>query len=211
MTNPISNSSVQPGDVLEAWLGTTDLQAAPDKTTQKSWFFSAPGQDEALATRFGHLPELAAGGDLDSWDSGTEGRLALILLCDQLPRNMYRGTARAFAYDPIALRLARDAITRRVHHEVGFFQRQFFILPLEHAEDLDVQDQCIEESRFLLESAPPELREDGERFLVYAEKHRDLINRFGRFPHRNLVLARAPTPEETVFLKEGGATFGQGG
>lgn len=209
MTNVISSESADPRDILLAWMGSADLQFVPDPDWRKAWFFSSPEQDNFLAEQFGHLPELAVTGGLDTWDTDVTGRLALVILCDQLPRNMFRGTARAFSYDPVALSLALDGITRGMHLQVGFFQRQFFILPLEHAEVLDIQDQCVAESRRMLESAPPELREDGKQFLEYADIHRDFIQRFGRFPHRNRLLDRCSTPEEIEFLEEGGPSFGQ--
>ncbi len=135
------------------------------------------------------------------------GRLALILLLDQLPRAIYRGTPRAFEKDDKALGLAREGLQLKMDHHLRYIERLFFLLPLEHAEDLDAQQQSVR--RFLeleAEVAPP-LRPAFGGFVEYAVRHRDVIERFGRFPHRNEILGRESTAEEEAFLKEPGSSF----
>ncbi|MDW8123581.1 MAG: DUF924 family protein [Geminicoccaceae bacterium] len=171
-----------------------DLWFAP--ATEPLWFRPDPAFDRLLAERFGALVERAASGACDGWLEHPEGALALVLLLDQLPRNIYRGTPRAYAFDAKARALARAALARGHDRAVPERARLFFYLPFEHSEDLADQDLAVELCRPL-----------GGAALAYAERHREVIRRFGRFPHRNAILGRPSTPEEEAFLREPGSSF----
>jgi uncharacterized protein (DUF924 family) len=170
-----------------------DFWFAPE--TAKKWFDKDPAFDAALREHFGTLQQSAASGALDHWAATAHGALALVLLLDQLPRNLYRGDARAYATDAKARAMADAALARGFDRGLPMAQRQFFYLPFEHAEDLAAQQRCC-----ML------FTEDAEA-LKYAEAHRDIIARFGRFPHRNAALGRDSTPEETEFLAGPNSSF----
>lgn len=159
--------------------------------TEPRWFDSTPEFDGELYRRFGALQEGAAAGNLDTWAGTARGALALTILLDQLPRNLYRGTRRAFSCDADARRISRLALEQGFDQQVEARERAFFYLPLMHSEDLGDQQDCVR----LYEAL------GNARSLDYAIQHRDIIARFGRFPHRNAVLARENTPDETEFLK----------
>jgi uncharacterized protein (DUF924 family) len=161
----------------------------------ETWFKKDPAFDETLRERFGALQESAATGALHHWAVTAHGALALILLLDQLPRNLHRGTARAFATDTKALAVADAALTRGFDNGLPMSMRQFIYVPFEHAEDLGAQERCC-----------ALFAEDAE-LLKYAVAHRDIIARFGRFPHRNAALGRATTAEEEAFLQEPNSSF----
>lgn len=136
----------------------------------------------------------AARRELAHWENDAEGALALLILLDQIPRNIFRNSPHAFATDPLAQAIALRALDRQFDAATDTSMRQFFYLPLEHAEDLDLQARCVR----LFESL------GDANFTRYAILHRDIIERFGRFPHRNALLGRISTPEELRFLAEGG-------
>jgi uncharacterized protein (DUF924 family) len=187
-------------EVLEYWFGPSD---APEYgQLRMQWFRGSESVDAELRARFGELHALAARGELDDWQHTALGALALLLVLDQLSRNLCRGTADAFACDPKALALAERAIERGFDAEVLPVQRWFFYLPFEHAEDLAAQQRAVA----LFTALPDDpSRKIG---LDYAIEHRDVIAKFGRFPHRNAVLGRVSTPAEIAWLEAGGARFG---
>ena len=156
---------------------------------------SAPlALDKVIHERFFDTYEAAATGNLSDWEHSAQGALALLILLDQFPRNMFRGDARAFATDPLARAITAGAIIRGFDSQVPNELRGFFYLPFEHSEDLADQERCI-----ALNKA------DGDtENLKWAEIHADIIRRFGRFPHRNAALGRTTTPEEQAFLDGGG-------
>src|SRR5690606_34149189 len=135
------------------------------------------------------------------WLDTARGRLAVLILLDQFSRNMFRDTPRMYAYDDHALRIAVEGIERGHDRELPTFHRAFVYLPLMHAEDLAMQERQVEQFEALLASSPPELRSACENFLHFAKLHRDIVARFGRFPHRNAILGRPSTAEETAFLE----------
>ena len=156
------------------------------------WFTKDVAFDQVCRDRFALTYEAAARGDLDEWELTPEGALAVVLLLDQFPRNMFRGTKAAYRTDPAALMAADRAIERGYDREVDPALRQFFYLPFAHAEDIGHQERSVALSEAL-----------GDAELVkWARHHRDIIARFGRFPHRNAILGRETTPEEARFLEE---------
>ena len=158
------------------------------------WFDTDDAFDSEIRTRFLGTYEAAASGALNSWEATPEAALALVLLLDQFPRNMFRGTPRAFAADPLARAVAHRAIARGFDERVPRSEQLFFYLPFEHSEDPADQERCVALCR---NSADADA-------LKWAELHADVIRRFGRFPHRNPILGRASTPEEETFLASGG-------
>jgi uncharacterized protein (DUF924 family) len=159
---------------------------------EEKWFNGGAAFDEELENRFGALHEQACRGALDAWMQSPKGLFALILLFDQLSRNLHRGTPRAFGQDRKALSLTMKALTEGWDQEFSERERQFFYLPLMHSEDPAHQKECVA----LYEAI------DNENSLKFAREHRDIIERFGRFPHRNAVLGRESTEDEREFLKE---------
>lgn len=200
-----------PESVLEFWFGD-DLESPDVIATRCSlWFGGDASFDEHIRERFGGLPTSAREGQLDSWRQQARSSLALVLALDQFPRNLYRGNAESFAYDPLAREACAEALEREFDSELAPMEAFFLYVPLEHAEDMDSQARCVSLVRGLCECASAELRPRFESFLSYAIRHRDVIERFGRFPHRNAILGRASTREELAFLESGGETFGNSG
>jgi uncharacterized protein (DUF924 family) len=193
--------------VIEFWFGTAADDAAVARERKNLWWSKDPALDAQIRDRYGALVEAAADSAHAGWAETPRGRLALILLFDQFPRNMHRGTARAFAFDPLAQRLAVDGLESGADQALRPIERVFFYLPLEHAESLDLQERCVELFYRLAAAVPDHLHELFRGYVQYAERHRDIIARFGRFPHRNAALGRASTPEETEFLKQPGSAF----
>jgi uncharacterized protein (DUF924 family) len=179
-----AQAAVTAADVLAFW------RAAGDKR----WFEQDDIFDAEVRTGFQGVYDDAAGGRLSRWEVTAEGALALVIVLDQFPRNMFRNSARAFAADPLARAVTGRAITRGFDQKVPMPDRVFFYLPFEHSEDLKDQDRCV-----------ALMRSTGDAdFLKWAELHADIIRRFGRFPHRNGVLGRTTTADEQAFLEGGG-------
>lgn len=165
---------------------------------REHWFRKDPGFDAELRERFGEAVEAALAGALDHWADRPDGALALVMLLDQVPGNIFRDSPRAFAGDAQALAVARRILAEGWDAEYRSAGRTFAYLPLEHSEELADQEECVR--RFEAWGGDP-------GGLEFARRHRDIIARFGRFPHRNAVLGRESTPEETGFLKQPGSTF----
>ena len=198
---------LDPETILDFWFGTEFGSAEGYEARSGLWFAQSDAFDREIADRFGELPERARQGELDSWIEAERSALALILILDQFPRNLHRGSARAFAYDSTALGFALQAIDRGFDERLHPVQAAFLYLPLEHAEDLTLQERCVELLAQLAARTPAELQPGLRKSVAYAERHRDVIARFGRFPHRNAVLERSPSPEERAYLEAGGETF----
>jgi uncharacterized protein (DUF924 family) len=199
--------------VRDFWFGPLPLAAAELNRRVRFWFgdeSSAVRQrrDDTIRLQFATLLERAAAGELAAWADGPRRRLSLILLLDQFPRNIYRGSARAFAYDDKALALTLSGMQSAADAALDVVERIFFYMPLQHAETREVQDESVAAYRRLLTEAPQELRPFFEGALRSAENHRAIIEQFGRFPHRNELLGRTSTPQEFEWLREGGSTFG---
>ncbi len=193
-----------PKDILEFWFG---LDEAHPLAQQERWWKKDADFDREVRTRF--AAELAAAdrGELTEWEETPKGRLALILIFDQFTRNMFRNRPESFAFDPRALALSRDGQEKAMDRKLAPVQRWFFYLPMMHAEDRDIQGRSVEAFRGLAETSPVELRQAMQGSYDYAVKHAEIIERFGRFPHRNAILGRESTPEELEFLKQPGSSF----
>lgn len=199
-------------EVRRFWFGRLPLK--PDGLAERVtlWFGSGPEEqqtDELVRSRFSGLIERAATGELSAWADSPRRRLSLILLLDQFPRHVYRGTSRAFATDREALGLALSGMQSAADAALTPVERIFFYMPLQHAEVRDAQEESVAAYRRLLNEAPAELKKLFASSLEYAQQHRSIVARFGRFPHRNRALGRANTAEEEAYLAEGGQHFGQ--
>jgi uncharacterized protein (DUF924 family) len=184
-------------EVLLFWFGP----ASERGKAHKHWFVKSEAFDLEVRQRFLAVYEEAAAGKLTHLKESAADCLALIVLLDQFPRNMFRGTLRAFATDPLALETARHAVDRGFDRSLLPVERLFVYLPFEHSEALADQDRSCDLTRAL--DAYPETND----VYRYALAHRDIIRRFGRFPHRNAILGRASTPQELEFLKGPGSSF----
>ncbi len=184
-------------EVLDFWFGPPELRGK----SRPEWFRKDEKFDGEVWRRFGALHAAAALGECEAWRAEARSTLALVIVLDQFSRNLYRGDARAFAQDPHALACAREALARGDDEGLLPVERQFLYLPFEHSEDLADQDRAVERMGALYAF-------EATRGLVeWAERHRVIVRRFGRFPHRNAVLGRTSTPEETEFLKQPGSSF----
>lgn len=188
--------------VLQFWFGDSPSDLSTYSQRRKLWFGKQPAIDQEIHQRFYTLYLQAAGGELATWQASPLSALALIVLLDQFPRNMFRDTAQAFATDFKARAVAKAAISQGFDRVVPPVQRIFFYLPLEHSEDLADQQQSVQLAQALA-NANPELADIAD----YALRHQVVIERFGRFPHRNRILGRKTTPQEAEFLQQPGSSF----
>ena len=197
-----------PLQVHKFWFADS-LDGAEELSVQKSnWFKGPPSFDNKIRARFGTLPTSAVHGELEHWHHDRISTLCLILVLDQFPRNLYRGLARAFEFDALGLKTALSALDRGFHCELHPVEAVFMYLPLEHAENPKLQDRSVALFESLNDRAPAGTEDYFRSAAESAQLHRDIILRFGRFPHRNLALGRRSTVEEQRFLDSGGETFG---
>lgn len=195
-------------DVLHFWLGDGLERGWCSDNRDDLWFAGGPKLDADIRQRFGPLVERAIDGALGDWEAQMETRLSLVLLLDQFPRNIHRGKPRAFAGDARAQQLVQQALASGLDRDLATVGRVFLYMPLVHAETLALQDEAVARFQQLRDTSAPELREKLDRNLHFAKLHRDIVLRFGRFPHRNAALGRTSTAEELAFLKDG-PRFGQ--
>ena len=194
--------------LISEWFGAAldSPSAIPDRL---GWWFKADAERDArLLDRYGQLVEQCAHGALYHWLDQPQGRLALILALDQLPRSLFRGTPRAFAYDASTAAWCLAAVHTGQDRLLRPIERAFLYMPLQHFEDLQAQETGVQlYGRLARENAEWPVFTD--EFLAFARVHRDIIARFGRFPHRNRTLGRTSTPEEREYLEGGAPSFGQ--
>jgi len=198
----------EPAVILDFWFGPL-RDGLADAAHRQRWFRGSVELDRQITTRFGPLVEAAAGGRLDSWLDDARGVLAFVLVCDQFPRHVHRGSPAAFATDPLALEVARHAVDQRRDLALALDERAFLYLPFEHSESVVDQHTAVGLFARLRDDTPEGQRHLTGAYLHHAHQHRDVVLRFGRFPHRNATLGRASTPEEEAFLQTG-SSFGQG-
>lgn len=206
--NPPLPTPSGPQDVLDFWFGDGLTLGWPSDDRQPLWFGGGAAQDALIRERFGALVAQALGGGLVHWEQRVQERLALVLLLDQFTRNVYRGLPRAFAGDGRAQRLVMHTLALGQDEELPCVARVFLYMPLMHAESPALQGECVLRFQALARNSPPELQATLAGNLRFAEQHRDIVQRFGRFPHRNAAQGRVNTPEEDAFLTDG-PRFGQ--
>ncbi|MDO8387330.1 MAG: DUF924 family protein [Polaromonas sp.] len=203
MTEPAS-----PAAILDFWLGEGYASGWPSRDMGQQWFGGGAELDQQIAGRFGARVAEALAGGLGGWEADPLERLALVILLDQFPRNIHRGKAQAFAGDARAQQLVRDALAQGMDGKLPWVGRVFLYMPLMHAENLPLQEEGVRRFRQLAADAPEALRATLTSSLRFAEQHRDIIARFGRFPYRNHALDRSDTALELDFLATG-PRFGQ--
>jgi len=190
--------------VLTDWFGT---DASPGERETQRWFGHSADTDRDITARFGGLIDAAADGALDPWLQTPRGRLAAIIVIDQFSRNVHRGTPRAFERDPLALGWTLDGLERGVDRSLRPIERVFFYLPLEHSESAEMQRLSVDRFEALQAEVDAAGGTGFAGFTDFARRHRDVICRFGRFPHRNAILGRTSTAAEQAFLDEPGSSF----
>jgi uncharacterized protein (DUF924 family) len=196
-------------EILEYWFGDSVRDPSRAPARMGFWFGADVARDREMRERWGELVMAASEGKLDFWTRTPRGRLAVLILLDQMRRNIYRGNAEAFRRDGRARYLMRDGVSRLMDLKLTPIERLFFYMPLQHAESLDDQELAVDRFLQLEREVASEYRDIFAGFRKYAQKHRDIIARFGRFPHRNAILGRRDTPEEAAWLSGGGERFGQ--
>lgn len=201
------------GDILQYWFGEITNELS-DTSKMQLWYASSSEVDADIKARFEPVLLAASRGQCDDWLNDIEGRVAMIILYDQFTRNIYRGKAEAFAYDTKGLKLALSLLDEPAFSSLPLIQKIFCLHPLEHAESIEMQERCVSEMRRLADDYQTkeydiQHKECIDSAISYAELHRDIIAQFGRFPHRNAVLKREDTTEETAYLNDGAHRFGQ--
>jgi uncharacterized protein (DUF924 family) len=196
--------------ILEFWFKEQQLTAPQIDGRMDIWFGEDALFDEEVVRKFSDDVERASEGQLDYWAQEAHGRLALILLLDQFRRNMYRNSADAFALDKAALKLCVEGAMEKTDKDLTPIQRAFFYMPLQHAESRKVQKKSCEIYNKLSGAVSATYKETFETIAQFAQLHADIVEQFGRFPHRNTILNRQNTPEEDEYLSGDVPTFGQG-
>ena len=197
-------------EILAFWFKEQELSAPQIDRRMDIWFGEDPVFDESIKAEFEDDIEKASKGQLDHWAEEPRGRLALILLIDQFRRNIYRNTAKAFSHDKLALKLCVEGAMAKKDKGLTPIQKVFFYMPLQHAESAKVQAKSVELFNKLAESVSPTFQETFLTVAQFAELHKDIIDQYGRFPHRNELLGRDNTPEEDEYLAGDSPDFGQG-
>lgn len=193
--------------VLSFWFDDADAGTGAREAAVRRWFQPDPAFDAEIARRFGRLVEAGLAGELDGWRAQPSSWLALLIVLDQFPRNIRRGRSDAFAGDARAQRIALEGIDAGFDQALPPLQRAFAYLPLEHAEDPVLQARCVALFDALRREVDAAARPTFDVFHDYAVQHREVIDRFGRFPHRNQALGRPSTPDERAYLATPGAGF----
>ena len=186
-------------EVLDFWFGREGEPGYGE--FREAWFRKDPEFDASVTDRFADLYEEAAAGGLDGWRDDARSCLALVIVLDQFPRHMFRGDGRTHAADGAALESSKYAVEHALDRELPAFQRMFLYMPFMHSENREDQHRSVELFRLLAEEP------GGPDVTSYADRHREIVERFGRFPHRNGILDRETTPEEAEFLKTEGSSF----
>ena len=197
-------------NIITFWFQEQTLTAPQIDSRMDIWFGESADFDAEISLEFKNDVERASMGKLDHWADESGGRLALILLLDQFRRNIYRGTKQAFACDKAALKLCIEGAMEKKDSGLAPIQRVFFYMPLQHAESRKVQSKSVELYNKLADAVSITNKETFETIAQFAELHADIIEQFGRFPHRNILLNRENTPEEQEYLSGDSPDFGQG-
>ena len=200
---------MSPEDIHRFWFA--DALTDPARATLRMgfWFRSDSATDENIAQRFAPAVRDAALGLLTGWQAQPQSCLALIIVLDQFPRNIYRGTPAAFEHDSQALGVTRRGIAAGHLDALQTVEQAFFLMPFQHVEDLDSQREGVKHFEKMVNDAPLDWRGLAEGILIYARQHLEIVERFGRFPHRNAILGRVSTSAEREYMASHGESFGQ--
>lgn len=193
--------------VLGFWFGTDTDPKEIIRKQSALWWGKDANTDLYINEQFGEIYQLAINDNLNSWLSSIKGQLALIIVLDQFSRVINRDSAGAFAQDSKTLKIALEGIAKNYDSSLRFIERVFYYMPLEHSENLDNQSQCVELFQKLLFEVPEDLKNEFQDSLQFAERHKEIIERFRRFPHRNKALNRISSAEELAFLMQPGSSF----
>ena len=193
--------------ILRFWFGTADDDLEVAEQCARLWWKKNPQVDNEIRERFAAVLEAAVNGERDEWLKDARGRLALIIVADQFSRNMYRDTPRAFAADKFSLSWCKDGLEIGADRALRPIERVFVYMPLEHSESIDDQNRSVALFSDLAASVPSGQRKLFDGYVDFAVRHREIVQRFGRFPHRNAILGRESTAEEVDFLQQPGSSF----
>lgn len=200
-----------PDQIIHYWFGDDPNDPVEIENRYRIWFKGRASDDEYIRTHFEPTLHAALAGNLSDWRGQPLSALAEIIVLDQFPRNIYRASAEAFCGDKFALRRAQELIDAGGDMELPLVQRMFVYLPLEHAENRDVQEQCVNMFEMLVADCAPEFDKLMQGALRSVTEHAEIVRKFGRFPHRNEILGRESTARELKYLETDGRRFGQGG
>lgn len=195
--------------VYDYWFGTEGLSLEAVKARGSLWWQGSADTDYDIERRFGKLVEVAGKGILEGWMEEPRSALALIILNDQFPRNLHRGSGKAFSHDALALQYARQLVNSDGFEKLEPVEKTFSLMPFEHSENLEDQEFSVAKFTELAASVSEEWQESMSFYLQYAVGHMEIVREFGRFPHRNEVLGRESTQQEIDYLESGGRRFGQ--
>lgn len=202
-----SDVEVLAESILKFWFGDMGDDGVVDAEKSKRWFIKDDNFDKSIERVYGSYLDTAGMGGLDRWANDSKSITALIVMLDQFPRNIYRGVEKSFIYDKKALALANLAVEKEYYKEVPAVCAYFQAMPFMHSEDINMQDKCIKQFEWLIENTEGDTKKMMEKALEFAHKHRVIIEKFGRFPHRNAALYRESTAEEVEFLKGPNSSF----
>jgi len=194
-------------DILDFWFADVNDTLDNLDSCITLWWGKNDNNDQHIRDEFSENIEKAKNGEYDTWLATPNGRLALIILLDQFSRNIFRNDPKAYQQDAQALQLALDGIKKGEDKKLKPFERAFMYMPLEHAEDIDMQNQCVALFTNLRDEVDSSLTIYFQDFIKYAEQHRDIVEEFGHFPHRNKILSRATSEKEAAFLEQPGSSF----
>ena len=190
--------------ILSFWFGELSSMGLPSKQIANRWWQADPGFDDQIREEFAEDVLQASYGKYNSWQTTAQGTLALIILLDQFSRNIFRGTQAAYQNDTLALAVASQGVDKSYDQQLKPIERIFFYMPFEHSEILSDQERSVSLMQSLVAELPMSLKKDFEDYVLYAIKHKEVIEKFGRFPHRNEILNRRSTEEEKSHLRKYG-------
>lgn len=198
---------VSPDDVLWFWLGDVDGDGLADKALTQRWWRKDPAFDQEIRAMFEPTWQAIMANEREAWLEEPRSRLAYVIVLDQFSRNMFRDTPEAFVADERAVKAAADGVARGHDRALHGHERVFLYMPFMHSESLAMQDRCVELFTALRDSSRGRVREAVAGNVDFAKRHRDIIARWGRFPHRNAIVGRDSTPQEVAFLEEPNSSF----
>lgn len=194
-------------EVLTFWLGELDSDGCADQAISRRWYTKDEAFDQQIRERFAGERAAILEGKREVWLRTARGRLATIIVLDQLSRNMYRDTPQMFTADERALETALEGIDQGLDRQLATDERVFFYMPLMHSESLEIQQRCVQLFTTFRDELDGPAHDRLAQNVKYAIAHRDIVMKWGRFPHRNRILGRASTPEEEAFLEQPGSSF----
>lgn len=201
--------TVTPEDIIDFWFGDSLGNPESARNRSKFWYVSNSDTDAEIRKQFGPILEAVLKGDLSAWETTPEGALALVILLDQFSRNIYRGDAKAYSGDELALAIAKRAIQASFDQDLPGLHRLFLYHPFHHSEQLRDQENAVALFQNVEDRSPEDWREFLHGFTKFAIHHKGVVSRFGRFPHRNKILGRSNTKEEQAYLDGGASGYGQ--